>query len=190
AEVGRVAQAEVGWARPDARLVDDPVAAMTAGQLDVRLERRLDEHRVGPRPRHTGEDTDVAALDEPEATCAAGDLRELPREQLPPLLPVELRGLDEQQRLAGEVDPVPEHVGGDADVGVAGEEALELLAPRRERHRAVEDSDAPRSEPVDLAGESEHGLAAERHEHRARPQRAHRNLADPLERELALEELD
>ena len=72
----------------------------------------------------------MAALDEPESARPAGDLRELPRQQVAPLLAVELRRLGEQQRLAREVDAVTEHVGGDADIGRAAEEAVDLLAPR------------------------------------------------------------
>ena len=84
-EVARVVDAEVGEPRPDPRLVDDAVAAMPLREQDVRLERLLDDLRVGVRPRHAGEHADVAALDEPEAPGAAGDLRELPRQQVAPL---------------------------------------------------------------------------------------------------------
>ena len=110
----------------------------------------------------------MAALDEPEPTCAPCDLSELPREEVAALLAVELRRLGEEQRLAGQVDAVAEHVGSDADVRAAVEEAVDLLAPRRERHRAVEHRDPTRMQPVDLAGEREHRLAAERDDHRAR----------------------
>ena len=41
------------------------------------------------------------------------------------------------------------------------EEAVDLLAPRAERHRAVEHRDAARVQAVDLAREREHRLAAE-----------------------------
>ena len=84
-EVAGVVDAEVAEPRADPRLVDDPVAAMSLGELDVRLERGLDDVRVRVRPGHADEHADVAALDEPEAAGAAGDLRELPRQQVPPL---------------------------------------------------------------------------------------------------------
>ena len=57
----------------------------------------------------------MTALDEAEPACAAGDLRDLPRVQVAPLLAVELLRLGEEERLAGEVDAVAEHVGGAAD---------------------------------------------------------------------------
>ena len=113
----------------------------------------------------------MAALDEPEPAGPAGDLRELPRQEVAPLLAVELRRLGEEQRLAGKVDAVAEHVGRDADVGAAVEEAVDLLAPRRERHRAVEHRDPAGMEPVDLAREREHRLAAERDDDGARRER-------------------
>ena len=122
-----------------------------AGQPHVRLEGGLDELRVGGAPAEPGEHADVSALDEPEAPGAPGDLRELPRQEVAALLAVELVRLGEEQRLAGKVHAVPEHVRRDADVGSAGEEALDLLAPRRERHRAVEDGDAARMQAVHLA---------------------------------------
>ena len=103
--------------RPDPRLVDDAVAAVAAGERDVRLERRLDELGIGRAPRQAGEHADVPALDEAEAAGAAGDLRELPRQEVAPLLAVELRRLREEQRLAREVHAVAEHVGRDADLG-------------------------------------------------------------------------
>ena len=84
----------------------------------------------------------MAALDEPEATRPTRDLRELPRQQVAPRLAVELRRLREEQRLARKVDAVAENVGRDADLRPAGEEAVDLLAPRRERHGAVEHRDA------------------------------------------------
>ena len=164
-EVARILDPEVGEPRPDPGLVDDPVAAMAVGQLDVRLERRLDEIRVGARPRDADEHADVAALDEPEPSGATRDLRDLPRQQVAPLLPVELRRLGEEQRLARQVDAVTEHVGGDAHVGAALEEPVDLLAPRRERHRPVEHRYAARVQTVDLARQREHRLAAERDEH-------------------------
>ena len=53
----------------------------------------------------------MPSLDEPETAGASGDLRELPREQVTPLLAVELRRLGEEERLAREVHAVPEDVG-------------------------------------------------------------------------------
>ena len=144
-EVARVIDAEVAEPGADTRLVDDAVAAVTFRQGNVRLERGLDELGVGARPGHADEDTDMTALDEPETARAAGDLRELPREQVAAHLAVELRRLGEQQRLAGQVDAVTEHVRGDADVGAAGEEPVDLLAARRERHRPVQHGDAVRA---------------------------------------------
>ena len=105
------------------------------------LERVLDELRVGARPREADEHPDVPALDESEPAGAARDLGELPGKEVAALLAVELRRLREEQRLAGQVDAVAEDVGRDADVGPAVEEPVDLLAARRERHRAVEHRD-------------------------------------------------
>jgi hypothetical protein len=63
-EVARILDPEVAEPRPDARLVDDSVAAMPLRQLDVGLERRLDEVGVGTGPGDADEDADVAALDD------------------------------------------------------------------------------------------------------------------------------
>ena len=82
-----------------------------------------------------------------------------------------------------------EHVGGDADLGAAVEEAVDLRPARRERHRAVENGDLPRPAAVDLAGEREHGLARERDDDAAGVEHRQRPLADELERELSLEDL-
>ncbi len=131
----------------------------------------------------------MPALDEAEATRAPRDLRELPRQEVTPFLAVELRRLREEERLAREVHAVAEHVGRDADVGGAREEAVDLLAPRGERHRAVEHGDATGMEPVHLTCEREHRATAEGDDDRARRERAKRALADELERELALEDL-
>ena len=95
----------------------------------MRLQRRLHELGVGRAPAESGEHADVSALDEAEASGAPGDLRELPRQEVAALLTVELVRLGEEERLAREVHPVAEHVGGDADVGGTREEALDLLAP-------------------------------------------------------------
>ena len=84
---------------------------------------------------------------------------------------------------------MPEHVRRDADVGGSREEAVDLLASRRERHRAVENGDAARMQSIHLPGEREHRAAAERDDDRARRQRPERPLADELERELPLEDL-
>ena len=92
------------------------------------LERRLDDLRIGTRPRDADEDADVAALDETEPAGAAGDLGQLPGKEVAAHLAVELRRLREEQRLARQVDAVPEHVRGDADVGGAGEKPVDLFA--------------------------------------------------------------
>ena len=155
----------------------------------MRLERGLDEIRIRARPGEPRQHADVTALDEPEAARAPGDLRKLPRQQVTTLLTVELRRLREQQRLAREVDAVTEHVRRERDVRGAAEKPVDLLTPRRERHRAVEHCDAARMEPVHLPGEREHRFAAERDDDRSRSQRAKRHLADPLERKLSLEDL-
>ena len=75
-------------------------------------------------------------------------------------------------------------------VACAVHEALDLEPPRRERHRAVEHGDLPRLPAVQLAGEREHGAAAERDDDRAGPQALERDRARPVERRLALEEAD
>ena len=59
-ELQRVVDAEVGELRPNARLVDDAVAEVPAGERDVRLERRLDELRFARPPAEPGEHADVA----------------------------------------------------------------------------------------------------------------------------------
>ena len=59
----------------------------------------------------------MAALVEAEAAGAARDLGDLPRLEVAPLLAVELRRLGEEQRLARQVDAVPEDVGRRADLG-------------------------------------------------------------------------
>ena len=103
----------------------------------------------------------MAALDEPEAARPAGDLGDLPGVEIAPLLAVELLRLGEEQRLAREIDAVPEHVRRAADVGLPVHEALDLEPTRRQRHRAVEHGDLPRLPAVQLAGEREHGTPAE-----------------------------
>ena len=153
------------------------------------LERRLDDLGVGDSPSEPGEHADVPALDQPETAGSSRDLRELPGQQVASLLAVELVRLGEEKRLARKVDAVPENVRRDTDIGGSGEEAVDLLASRRERHRAVENGDAARMQAIHLAGEREHGAAAERDDDRAWGQRPERPLADELERELPLEEL-
>ena len=128
----------------------------------------------------------MAPLDEPEAPGAARDLSELPRQQVTPLVAVELGRLREEQGLAGEVDAVSEHVGRDADVRGARDEAVDLLAARRERHRAVEHRDPVGAQPVDLAREREDGLAAERDDDCPRGQRTELAGTDELEGQLPL----
>ena len=138
-------------------------------QRHVRLERGLDEPRGRPTPQPSPASTPTwPRSTRPKrparpAIWASSQGRRSRRD-----LAVELRRLGEEQRLAREVDAVPEDVGRDADVGRAGQEAVDLLAPRRERHRAVEHGDPARVQPVHLAREREHGLAAERDDDRAR----------------------
>ena len=88
--------AEVRQPGTNPRLVDYAVAPVPAGERNVRLERRLDELRIGDAPAESGEDPDAAALDEPEAPSAPGNLRKLPREEIASLLAVELRRLGEE----------------------------------------------------------------------------------------------
>ena len=184
-----VVDAEIRDLRPDARLVDDAVAEVPAGERNVRLERPLDELFVGRPPAEPREDPDVAALDEPEPAGTARDLRQLPGQERPSLLSVELRRLGEEKRLAREVDAMAEHVRRDAHVRGTREEAIDLLAARGERHRAVEDRDPAGMQAVHFAGEGEHRAAAERDHDGSRRERAERARADELERQLALEEL-
>ena len=126
-ELYGVVDPEIRQAGTDPRLVDDAVAPVVAGQLNVRLERVADELRLGDAPAQPGEDADVPALDEAEAPRPARDLGDLPREEVPPLLAVELRRLREEERLAGQVHAVAEDVRGDADVGGSREEPVDLL---------------------------------------------------------------
>ena len=81
-----------------------------------------------------------------------------------------------------------EDVGRGAHLGLAGDEAVDLLAPRRERHRAVEARDPARVELVQLAREADHGAPRERDDDRARPEAGDRLAAAPVERRLPLEE--
>src|SRR5206468_5816006 len=120
----------------------------------------------------------------------AGDLCDLPRLEVAPLLAVELRGLGEEQRLAGEVDAVPEDVGRSADLRPTGDEAVDLLPSRSERHRAVEAGDRARVQLVQLARETDYRPAAEGHDDRGGAQARDRATAGPVERRLALEEAD
>ena len=81
---------------------------------------------------------------------------------------------------------MPEHVGCDAGIRRPGEEAVDLLASRCERHRPVQHRDATGVKPVELAREREHGLATEGDDHRARRESAQLARPDELERQLAL----
>src|SRR5205807_681464 len=179
---------EVSELRPQTSGVDDAVALVPARQLDMRRQRSLHELRIRMRPRHAREDADVADLVEAEPAGAAGDLRDLPRLELAPLVPVELLRLGEEQRPAREVHAVAEDVGGRADLRGAGEEAVDLLAARRERHGAVQHRGLAGMVLVQVAGEPDHGATTERDDDRARPQTGDAAAADPLERSLALEE--
>ena len=185
----RVVDAEIRQLRPDPRLVDRAVPEMAARKANVRLERRLDELLVRGSPAEPGQDAYVSPLDQAEPAGSPGDLRELPRVKVTTLLAVELRRLGEQERLARQVDSVAEDVRRDADVRCAGDEALDLLTPRGQRHRAVEHGDLARLEAVHLAGECKHRAPAEGDDHASRRQRAKRPRADELERQLALEDL-
>jgi len=161
---------------------------MPAGKLDVRRQRIAHELRIGMGPRHAGEDADVAALVESEASGAARDLRDLPRLEIAALFAVELLRLGEEQRLARQVHAVPEHVGRGAHLCGAGDEAVDLLATRRERHCAVQHGDAAGMKLVQLARQPDHSLAAEGDDNRALLQAGDTALAEPVERRLALEE--
>src|SRR6476659_873387 len=154
---------------------------------DVRDESASNELRVGIRPREAGEDAHVAALVEAEAAGSAGDLRDLPGLEVAPFAAVEFRGLGEEQRLARQVDAWTEHVGRGTHLRPAVDEAVDLLFPRRERHRAVEAGDTTRMELVQLAGEADHGAAAEGDDHRAGAETGDAAAACPVERCLALE---
>ena len=189
-EVARIVDPEVGQPGTDPRLVHRAVPAMAAGELDVRLEPGLDELGIRLAPAEAGEHADMPALDEAEASGATRDLRELPRQERPSRLAVELRRLGEQKRLAREVHAVPEDIGRDAYLRGPGEEAVDLLAPGGQRHRAVEHRDLARMPPVHLACEREHGTAAERDDDGARRQRLQRPLADEVQGQLSLEDLE
>ena len=119
---------EVGELGTQATAVDHAVAEVAILDQDVRDESASDELRVGIRPREAGKDAHVAALVEAEASGAAGDLRDLPRLEVAPLPSVELLRLREEERLARQVDAVPEHVGRRAHLGGAGEKPVDLLA--------------------------------------------------------------
>src|SRR5437764_4448667 len=125
---------------------------------------------------------------EAEASRPTGDLRDLPRLEIAPLLPVELRRLGEEQRLAGEVDAVAEDVGRSADLRTSIDEAIDLLPPRGERHGAVETGDTTGMEPVQLARQADHGAATERDDHRAGAETVDSAPPGPVERRLPLEE--
>ena len=79
-----------------------------------------------------------------------------------------------------------EDVRRDAHLRGAVQEAVDLLAPGGERHRAVQHGDAVGSQPVDLAGQREHGSAAEGDDDRPRREPSQLACADELERELPL----
>jgi len=83
-----------------------------------------------------------------------------------------------------------EDVGRCAHLGGAGEESVDLLPPRRERHRPVQRGDAAGVQLVQLAGDADDCAAAERDDDRPRPQARDRLPPDPVERRLALEEAD
>lgn len=156
----------------------------------MRHERRLDDLRLGLSPDDPGQHPHVTALDQPEAAGSARDLGDLPGVEIAPLDAVELRRLGEEQRFAGQVDAVPEHVRGGAEIGLPVQESVDLDAARGERHRAVENGHPAGVAAVQLAREREDGAATERDDDSARPESVERDLAGPVERRLALEEAD
>src|SRR4051794_29448407 len=181
---------EVGELRAKPPRVDDAIAEVAARKLHVRCERRLDETGVGMRPRNARQHPDKAALVEPVAARAPGDLCDLPRFEVAALAAVELLRLREEQRLAREIDAVAEHVGGHAHLGGTGEKPVDLLTTRREWHRAVKHGDASRPQGIQLARKTDHRAPAERDDNRSRPEPGNAFLPEPLERRLALEETD
>src|SRR5512142_2308426 len=94
---------------------------------NVGNERRAHELGIRIRPRHARADAHVTPLVEAVAAGAAGDLGDLPRLEITPLLAVELRGLGEEERLAWEVDAVPQNIGRRANLRAPGDEAVDLL---------------------------------------------------------------
>ncbi len=66
-QMHRIVDAEIRELRPDARLVDRAVPPVAARKGNVRLERRLDELRVGHSPPEPGEHADMASVDKAEA---------------------------------------------------------------------------------------------------------------------------
>ena len=161
-EVARVVDAEIAEPWADPRLVDDAVAAvpLRGARRGARAPTRTrsgsalaqgSPTRTPTWPRSTRPKRPARP-----AICASSHGSRSRR-----CLAVELRRLGEEQRLAREVDTVAEDVGRDADLGAAGEEAVDLLAPRGERHRAVEHRHPAGLQAVDLTGEREHRLAAE-----------------------------
>ena len=130
----------------------------------------------------------MPALVKAEPTRAPRNLCNLPRQQVAPLLAVELRRLRKEQRLAGQVDAVAEHVRRRAHLRGARKEPVDLLAPRRKRHGSVQHGDLARMQQVQLAREPDHGATAERDDDSPRPKPNDPAPADPVERRLALEE--
>ena len=157
----------------------------------MRLERRLDDCRVGVRPRNADEHADVARARRARsgrrgrrsarAPTAAGRAADSPSNFV-----VSAKSSVSHGRLT----PCPSTSVATQTSAAPVEEAVDLLAARRERHRAVEHRDAVGPEPVDLAGEREHGLAAERDDDRARRERPQLARADELERQLPLEDAE
>ncbi len=82
---------------------------------------------------------------------------------------------------------MPQHVRRRTDLGAAVDEAVDLLAPRRERHRPVEAGDAARMKLVQLPGETDHGAPAERDDDGAGAETVDAAPAGPVEGRLALE---
>ena len=189
-EAQRVLDAEVGELRPDARLVDDAVAEMAAGQRDVRLERRLDELRVRRPPararrarrrvRARRGRTGPHALRSARAPTGSRSRRSSPSNFV----------VSAKRSVShGRLTPWPRT--SVATQTSAAPEMKRSISSRRddERHRAVEHRDLAGMEPVHLSREREHRAAAERDDDRSGRERAERPRADELERELALEDL-
>ena len=161
-EPPRVVDPEVGEPRPDARLVDDPVAEVTGRKQDVRLQRLLDDRGIGAAPTATPVSTPTwprsTSPKRPArpAICASSHGSRSRRDS-PSNFVVSAKSSVSQGRLT----PWPSTSVATVTSEAPLEEAVDLLAPRAERHRAVEHGDAARVEPVDLAREREHRLAAE-----------------------------
>jgi len=120
---------QVGELWPQASGVDDAISELAFLDLHAWDQRIAHELRIRMRPRNTGENSDVTALVEAEAAGAACDLRDLPRQEIAALVPVELVGLRKEQRLARQIHAVTQHVGRSTHLGSSGDEPVDLLPP-------------------------------------------------------------